>query len=130
MWFNEKNAIKKLARNLVNDMFHMNVITIERVKHYVITTFQKKINKITYTVVLKMKKWCNKYVVRTCDCTIAFYCLYSDDIHLFHIIVQISGYFFYCIFPIKSHILNNVLFYHFGHFFVLLWVSLYTDRYS
>ena len=34
MWFNEKNAIKKLARNLHNDMKKMNVITIETVKHY------------------------------------------------------------------------------------------------
>ena len=31
MWFNEKNAIKKLARNLKD---YMNVITIETVKHY------------------------------------------------------------------------------------------------
>ena len=38
MWFNGANAIKKLARNLdnCNDMIHMNVITIERVKHYAI----------------------------------------------------------------------------------------------
>ena len=34
MWFNEKNAIKKLARNLYNDMKKMNVITIETVKNY------------------------------------------------------------------------------------------------
>ena len=34
MWFNEKNAIKKLARNLHNDVKKMNVITIETVKHY------------------------------------------------------------------------------------------------
>ena len=34
MWFNGKNPIKKLAWNLDNDMIHMNVITIERVKHY------------------------------------------------------------------------------------------------
>ena len=27
MWFNEKNAIKKLARNLDTDMKKMNVIT-------------------------------------------------------------------------------------------------------
>ena len=31
-WFNEKNAIKKLARNLVNDMIHMNDITIPKGK--------------------------------------------------------------------------------------------------
>ena len=35
---------------------------------------------------------------------------------------------FYWIFPIKSHILNNVLSYHFGHFFVL-WVCLYMERF-
>ena len=34
MWFNEKNAIKKLARNLDTDMKKMNVITIETVKRY------------------------------------------------------------------------------------------------
>ena len=34
MWFNEKNAIKKLARNLDTDMKKMNVITIETVKCY------------------------------------------------------------------------------------------------
>ena len=39
MWFNEKNAIKKLARNLDTDMKKMNVIIIETVKRYVETTF-------------------------------------------------------------------------------------------
>ena len=34
MWFNEKNAIKKLARNLHKGMKKMNVITIETVKRY------------------------------------------------------------------------------------------------
>ena len=45
MWFNEKNAIKKLARNLHNDMKKMNVITIETVKHY--DTIYWPINKIS-----------------------------------------------------------------------------------
>ena len=45
MRFNDKNAIKKLARNLVNDMIHMNDITIPKgkgVNRYAKMTNKKK----------------------------------------------------------------------------------------
>ena len=45
-WFNEKNAIKKLARNLVNSMKKITVITIETVKHYDLGTVSSLLLKL------------------------------------------------------------------------------------
>ena len=50
MWFNEKNAIKKLARNLHKGRKKINVITIETVKRYGSTYYQKRKNMKSYVL--------------------------------------------------------------------------------